>query len=155
MPGKGMSVGTLYGRIMKLTRARFGHAVNPHLFRDAAATSIATEDPEHVYVTRSVLGHSTLRTSGSRELYRRKVADLAAALEQPGTREEAFLILRSLVETVHLVPDNGALRVEIRGELAGILALADSKKPAADIRDGLEQIKMVAGVGFEPTTFRL
>jgi site-specific DNA recombinase len=79
------------------------------------------------------------------ELYRRKVADLAAALEQPGTREEAFLILRSLVETVHLVPDNGALRVEIRGELAGILALADSKKLAANIRDGLEQIKVVAG----------
>jgi site-specific DNA recombinase len=79
------------------------------------------------------------------ELYRRKVADLAAALEQPGTREEAFLILRSLIETVHLVPDNGALRVEIRGELAGILALVDSKKPATDIRDGLEQIKMVAG----------
>jgi hypothetical protein len=79
------------------------------------------------------------------ELYRRKVADLATALERPDTREEAFLILRSLVETVHMVPDNGALRVEVRGELAGILALADSKKPAAELRDGLEQIKMVAG----------
>ena len=60
---------------------------------------------------------------------------------QPDTREEAFLILRSLVETVHLMPDNGVLR----GELAGILALADSKKPAAELRDGLEQIRMVAG----------
>jgi hypothetical protein len=46
---------------------------------------------------------------------------------------------------VHLVSDNGTLRVEIRGELPGILALADSKKLAADIRDGLEQIKVVAG----------
>ena len=74
------------------------------------------------------------------EFYRRKVADLAAALVRPETREEAFLILRSLVETVHLVPENGVLRVEVRGELAGILALADSKKPAAELRDGLEQI---------------
>jgi site-specific DNA recombinase len=74
------------------------------------------------------------------ELYRRKVCRPRRALEQPGTREEALLILRSLVETLHLVSDNGTLRVEIRGELAGILALADSKKLAADIRDGLEQI---------------
>ena len=37
------------------------------------------------------------------------------------------------------------LRVEVRGELAGILALAGSKKPAAELRDGLEQIKVVAG----------
>jgi hypothetical protein len=79
------------------------------------------------------------------ELYWRKVADLAAALEQPGTREEAFLIVRSLVETVHLVSDNGTLRVEIRGEIAGFLALADRKKLAADIRDGLEQIQVVVG----------
>jgi hypothetical protein len=33
------------------------------------------------------------RTGALAELYRRKVADLAAALEQPGTREEALLIL--------------------------------------------------------------
>jgi len=33
----------------------------------------------------------------------------------------------------------------VRGELAGILALADRNKPAAEIRDGLEQIKLVAG----------
>ncbi len=53
----------IYFRIMKLTRAKFGHVVNPHLFRDSAATSIAIADPEHVLITRSILGHSTLRTS--------------------------------------------------------------------------------------------
>ena len=37
--------------------------MNPHLFRDAAATSIAIEDPSHVGSTKSVLGHSSLRTS--------------------------------------------------------------------------------------------
>jgi site-specific DNA recombinase len=45
----------------------------------------------------------------------------------------------------------------LKGELAGILALAaDSKKPGSVRAAGLaEQIKMVAGIGFEPMTFRL
>jgi DNA invertase Pin-like site-specific DNA recombinase len=49
--------------ISQLTRARFGHVISPHLFRDAAAASVAIEDPEHVHVTKSILGHTTLRTS--------------------------------------------------------------------------------------------
>jgi hypothetical protein len=45
------------------------------------------------------------------------------------------------------VPEEGELRVELKGELAGILALAaDSKKPGDLSATGLaEQIKMVAG----------
>jgi integrase/recombinase XerD len=58
-----MSEGAIYDQIRKVTRARFGHALNPHLFRDCAATSIATEDPEHVYIVKSVLGHGSLQTS--------------------------------------------------------------------------------------------
>ncbi len=51
---------------------------------------------------------------------------------------------------------NGELQIDLHGELAAILNLCrDSKKPAAEIRDGLEQIKLVAGAGFEPATFRL
>jgi site-specific DNA recombinase len=55
------------------------------------------------------------------------------------------------------MPEDGQLRLELRGELAGILALAaDNKKPGGLSATGLaQQIKMVAGVGFEPTTFRL
>ena len=46
--------------------------------------------------------------------------------------------------------------IEIRGELAGILALCDdNKKAGLTPADRAKQIKMVAGVGFEPTTFRL
>jgi hypothetical protein len=45
------------------TRAKFGHMINPHLFRDSAATSIAIEDPKRAYITRSIPGHGTLRTS--------------------------------------------------------------------------------------------
>ena len=49
------------------------------------------------------------------------------------------------------------MRVDLRAELAGILGLcADSKKPGAVSGTGLvEQIKLVAGAGFEPATFRL
>jgi len=46
--GSGMSEGALYDWLTKLTRAKFGHAISPHLFRDIAATSIAVEDPQHV-----------------------------------------------------------------------------------------------------------
>jgi len=63
--GSAMTEMAVYNNICRLTRARFGHAVNPHLFRDSAATSIAIEDPEHVYIVRSILGHSTMQ-SGER-----------------------------------------------------------------------------------------
>jgi hypothetical protein len=58
------------------------------------------------------------------EVYRRKVAGLHEALADDTTRTEAMELIRSLVEAVILVPDNGKLRVEVRGELAAILALS-------------------------------
>jgi hypothetical protein len=33
-----------------LTARILGVAINPHLFRDCAATTIATDDPEHVLI---------------------------------------------------------------------------------------------------------
>ena len=50
------------------------------------------------------------------------------------------------------------LRVEIRGELASILALAEGARrdKGAGVTGALcAQVKMVAGIGFEPMTFRL
>jgi site-specific recombinase XerD len=61
--GSAMTEIAIYFRIARATRAKFGHEVNPHLFRDSAATSIAVEDPASVQITRSILGHGTLRTS--------------------------------------------------------------------------------------------
>ncbi len=90
------------------------------------------------------------------EAYRRKVAALHEALEDEASRTEAMELIRSLIEAIVLVPQDGNLRVEVRGELAAILALvAGSKKPGLADRADAEQIKVVAGVGFEPTTFRL
>jgi site-specific recombinase XerD len=45
------------------TRAAFGRAVNPHLFRDCAATSLAIEDPAHVRIAAQVLGHGAFATT--------------------------------------------------------------------------------------------
>jgi len=40
--------------------------------------------------------------------------------------------LRSLIDEIRLVPEDGRLKIELVGDLAGILALtAGSKKPAA------------------------
>jgi integrase/recombinase XerD len=61
--GSAMSEAVFYKGLRRRTTARFGHTVNPHLFRDCAATSIAIEDPEHAAIARSLLGHATLRTS--------------------------------------------------------------------------------------------
>ena len=56
---------------------------------------------------------------------------------------------------MRLIPEDGKLEIELVGDLAAILALsADSKKPVTDDRDGL-QVTLVAGIGFEPMTFRL
>ena len=84
--GSTMKRGRISVRIRQRTEARFGHPVTPHLFRDAAATSIAESDPKHVGMIRAVLGHSSLSTSeihynhaGSLEAARRlqhAVADL-------------------------------------------------------------------------------
>ncbi len=63
--GTAMTEIGIYFRIRARTQFRFGHGINPHLFRDCAATSIAIEDPEHVHIVRSILGHSTLQ-SGER-----------------------------------------------------------------------------------------
>ena len=41
-----------------ITRKRFGQPINPHLFRDCFATSIAIRDPEHIRVAAILLGHS-------------------------------------------------------------------------------------------------
>jgi DNA invertase Pin-like site-specific DNA recombinase len=80
------------------------------------------------------------------EVYRQKVAALHVALEEPSTKDEAFTLIRSLIEAIVLVPEGAVLRIELKGELAGILRLAaDSKKPSRLTPERLEQIKAVAG----------
>ena len=119
--------------------------------------------------------------------YASAVQGLMENLNDPEHRQEAAKTIRALVSEIVLTPneDASALIVDMKGDLAAILSVADarSKKAmpkAADQmetseRKELEQVetlvltsvsdcepclqstkgKMVAGVGFEPTTFRL
>jgi site-specific DNA recombinase len=89
------------------------------------------------------------------ELYRERVERLHEELNQPELRAEAAQFLRALIEEVRLIPEDGQLSIELVGDLAALLNLAaDSKKPVTPGRDGL-QVTLVAGIGFEPMTFRL
>jgi len=53
----------IYDRIRRHTLLAFGAAINPHLFRDAAATTLAIADPAHVRVAAPLLGHRTFTTT--------------------------------------------------------------------------------------------
>ncbi len=100
------------------------------------------------------------------EIYREKVAGLAVALNDPLIRAEAAEALRSLINTIVLTPDAGVpdgISAELQGELATILGLAanpvmslgpNGKKPQ---RTNVPRamLSVVAGIGFEPMTFRL
>jgi site-specific DNA recombinase len=86
------------------------------------------------------------------ELYRQKVMSLAEALNEENTRLEAAECIRQLIEEIRLVPKNGKLQVELYGELAALLSLAN-KHPRS--KGAGVQITLVAGAGFEPATFRL
>lgn len=74
--GTPLSEGAIRDQIKKRTKAAFDHSVNPHLFRDCAATSIAIEDPEHVRIAAVILGHSKLSTT---EKYYIQACSLEAA----------------------------------------------------------------------------
>ena len=89
-------------------------------------------------------------------IYRARIENLETALRDPHHDREAFDVVRGLVEEVRITPAGGEITIELRGELAGILAVAETaqKGPSSHQEKAL-QIKMVAGVGFEPTTFRL
>jgi hypothetical protein len=62
-----------------------------------------------------------------------------------------------LIEEIGRVAEDGRRRIEARAELAGLLSLCEvGKKPGGLSAVRLAApIKVVAGVGFEPTTFRL
>ncbi|MFC3631882.1 recombinase family protein [Paracoccus angustae] len=96
---------------------------------------------------------------GIAAVYEKKVAALSTALNADDTRGEAALILRGLIEKVVIHPGTETQGIDLYGELGAILALCGDREDAhADARlvgGRSRQVTMVAGVGFEPTTFRL
>ncbi|PWK61250.1 DNA invertase Pin-like site-specific DNA recombinase [Aminobacter sp. AP02] len=78
--------------------------------------------------------------------YRVQVAELHDALQEDteAKRMTAAEIFRSLVKEIILTPAADAFHIDVRGDLAGILAISlNTKKPA--LSAGCSQVEMVAG----------
>eukprot|EP00820_Chromera_velia_P001549 Cvel_2793.t1-p1 / transcript=Cvel_2793.t1 / gene=Cvel_2793 / organism=Chromera_velia_CCMP2878 / gene_product=hypothetical protein / transcript_product=hypothetical protein / location=Cvel_scaffold113:1595-3097(-) / protein_length=501 / sequence_SO=supercontig / SO=protein_coding / is_pseudo=false len=98
--------------------------------------------------------------------YHEAIQDLITSLNDPDHRAESAQVIRKLIDRIVLSPnqDRSALVVDLHGDLAGIMQIAEAKRrrigekplePTENVRSEIQQVKMVAGVGFEPTTFRL
>ncbi len=88
------------------------------------------------------------------QMYKKKVADLTAVLNDPETKAKATTIIRSMLSEIRLSPIEGALEIELVGELTGLLTLGQKETASKRYASG-RSVTLVAGVGFEPTTFRL
>ena len=97
--GKPMKGKGIYLRITTVTERAFGAPINPYLFRDCAATTVAIDDPEHVGTAAHVLGHNDPRTTGKHYIQAnslaagrrlRKSVDALRKVHQPrtGKRQE-------------------------------------------------------------------
>ena len=98
------------------------------------------------------------------ELYRRQVENLHEALNAPDSRTEAAEILRGIIERINVTPlGRSSFEIDLTGDIVNMIEFAESglqtKKAApkeATVPDAYRSsVKVVAGVGFEPTTFRL
>jgi hypothetical protein len=78
------------------------------------------------------------------DLYRTKVEQLAAALQREDTRLEASEMLRGLIDSIVLTPEKGQLRIELRGNLAAMLTVAQQTKRSPETGDLSMPVQMVA-----------
>ncbi len=91
--------------------------------------------------------------------YREEVENLREALNRKNAQAEASEHLRALIGKIVLTPEPGRedLRIDLHGDLAGILQIASQKqaRPGNETISGPNKIALVAGAGFEPATFGL
>ncbi|MGO8867734.1 MAG: recombinase family protein [Alphaproteobacteria bacterium] len=90
-------------------------------------------------------------------IYRRKVERLAEALRRPQERDEAAEAIRALIERITLTPGprRGEIAATLHGDLGTILEWTAQKANTPGTYVPGVSVSVVAGVGFEPTTFRL
>ncbi len=89
-------------------------------------------------------------------IYRTKVKRLVEALSADDTRTQAGEAIRQLVDKVVVGEEasSGTRQIELVGELAALLSLGTNENAAA-FEAAASSLKLVAGAGFEPATFRL
>jgi len=57
------------------------------------------------------------------EIYRRKVAQLEQALQDPAMRDEAFAVLRGLIDQIEVHPTEDGFDIDFRGQIANMISL--------------------------------
>ena len=92
-------------------------------------------------------------------IYRRKVERLAEALRHPQERDEAAEAIRALIDRITLMPGpgRGEIAATLHGDLGTILewTARSGQKNKTDTPGAGVSVSVVAGIGFEPMTFRL
>ncbi len=86
------------------------------------------------------------------DIYRQKVTDLAQTLSDADIRPMALDAIRSLIQSVTIYETESGTEIELDGAITALVGLA---QPEAEAMISSCSVKLVAGVGFEPTTFRL
>jgi site-specific DNA recombinase len=82
-------------------------------------------------------------------IYRSRIDALEGLFRDTEEGREAFETLRGLIDEVRIVPEDGEYPLELKGELAGILALAQGAKNSGEsATQRALQIKVVAGARF-------
>lgn len=61
--GSPLAYGQIKGRIPEVTGRELGIKISPHLFRDAAATTLVRQSPQDALLIRPLLGHADFRTA--------------------------------------------------------------------------------------------
>ncbi|PWB83012.1 MAG: resolvase, partial [Methylocystaceae bacterium] len=88
------------------------------------------------------------------DIYRQRISALHESLRSDETKAEAAEIVRTLIDRVTLVPEEGRLAIVLRGDLAAMLRFAAGKKKpdvlseVGLIGDLLSPVSVVAGTGF-------
>lgn len=67
--GTPMSEQAIYQQDCTVTQKMLGEPLNPHLFRDCAATTIAIDDPEHAVIIARILCHKTTKTAEQHHIH--------------------------------------------------------------------------------------
>ena len=85
--------------------------------------------------------------SQSRQLYRRQIEGLHRTLRHPATRDEAFAILRQLIERVTVHPREDGVEIELQGEIVAMVEMAlgsDATSPT-DSKTALRRLMLDDG----------
>ncbi|MGO4917103.1 recombinase family protein [Pseudogemmobacter sp. W21_MBD1_M6] len=86
------------------------------------------------------------------EIYRRKVEELSRTLADPEIRTAALETIRGLIQSVTIHETERGVQIDLDGAITALVGLA---QPGAEALINSGSVKVVAGVRFELTTFRL